>query len=473
MPVERRSVWVVDNDAAIRHRLSTFLGSRGFDVACWDSGDHVLRQLSAPSGCEPSLLLLDLRMPRVGALDLLTKLAKRGRHIPSIILSGLVEVSTIVQAMQLGAADYLVKPIDEPALEAAIARALETRVEALAPEAVAFVSSNARMLQIKAVCDQVARTDVPVLILGESGVGKEVVARYIHAQSGSREPFVKVNCAALPTDLLESELFGHERGAFTGAQTEKPGKFEQAGRGTIMLDEVGDMIVSLQAKLLHVLQDGEYARLGGTRPIRSEARIIAATNKRLHALVETGEFREDLYFRLNVITLEVPALRERPEDIPTLCARFVEQYRARYKSLVTALPPQLLEVFSRYHWPGNVRQLENYIRRFLILPDVNQALAALETPAAPANPAPLADLVGPVHLSLKDLSASAAENVEKELIQRTLTEVHWNRREAARRLNICYKSLLNKLHRWEFEQPGGSRPPSNMNEIGRSRERVP
>jgi len=363
--------------------------------------------------------------------------------------------------MQLGAADYLVKPVDEQALEAAIARALEPPVEVFAPDAVAFASSNPRMLQIKAVCDRVARTDVPVLILGESGVGKEVVARYIHAQSGSREPFVKVNCAALPTDLLESELFGHERGAFTGAHAEKPGKFEQAGRGTIMLDEVAEMIGSLQAKLLHVLQDGEYARLGGTRPLRSEARIIAATNKRLHALVETGEFREDLYFRLNVITLEIPALRERPEDIPALCTRFLEQYRARYKSPVTALPPELLEAFSRYRWPGNVRQLENYIRRFLILPDVNQALAALEMPAVPANPLNLAEVVGPIHLSLKNLAASAAENVERELIQRTLTEVHWNRREAARRLNVCYKSLLNKIHRWELKDQKGAAHPKN------------
>jgi len=458
---EQRTAWVVDDDDATRSRLSKFLSSRGFEVMCWDSGDQVLGKLSVSNGFEPSILLLDPRLPRLGGLDLLTQLTQRGRHIPSIVLSRFGEVSAIVKAMQLGAADYLVKPVDEQALEAAIARALEPPVEVFAPDAVAFASSNPRMLQIKAVCDRVARTDVPVLILGESGVGKEVVARYIHAQSGSREPFVKVNCAALPTDLLESELFGHERGAFTGAHAEKPGKFEQAGRGTIMLDEVAEMIGSLQAKLLHVLQDGEYARLGGTRPLRSEARIIAATNKRLHALVETGEFREDLYFRLNVITLEIPALRERPEDIPALCTRFVEQYRARYKSPVTVLPPELLEAFSRYRWPGNVRQLENYIRRFLILPDVNQALAALEMPAVPANPLNLAEVVGPIHLSLKNLAASAAENVERELIQRTLTEVHWNRREAARRLNVCYKSLLNKIHRWELKDQKGAAHPKN------------
>jgi len=223
MPSEQRTAWVVDDDDATRSRLSKFLSSRGFEVMCWDSGDQVLRKLSVSNGFEPSILLLDPRLPRLGGLDLLTQLTQRGRNIPSIVLSGFGEVSAIVKAMQLGAADYLVKPVDEQALEAAIARALEQPVEVLAPDAVAFVSSNPRMLQIKAVCDRVARTDVPVLILGESGVGKEVVARYIHAQSGSREPFVKVNCAALPTDLLESELFGHERGAFTGAHIENPG----------------------------------------------------------------------------------------------------------------------------------------------------------------------------------------------------------------------------------------------------------
>jgi two-component system, NtrC family, response regulator AtoC len=255
---------------------------------------------------------------------------------------------------------------------------------------------------------------------------------------------MKVNCAALPMDLLESELFGHERGAFTGAMREKPGKFELAGDGTIMLDEIAEMHPLLQAKLLHVLQDGEYARLGGTRSLRSEARILAATNKRLEDLVASGAFREDLFFRLNVITIEVPPLRERPEDIVPLIERFVELYRVKYKSSIRRLPEELEQAFLKYHWPGNVRQLENAVKRYLILPDLQHAMAEMH------KPAPLRESAAPEKLSLKELSAVAAEKAEKEIILRTLEEVNWNRKQAARQLNICYKSLLNKLRRWQL-----------------------
>src|SRR5581483_6082405 len=240
----------------------------------------------------------------------------------------------------------------------------------------------------------------------------------------------------------------------TGAQREKPGKFELAGRGSIMLDEVAEMSPLLQAKLLHVLQDGEYSRLGGTRTLWSEARIIAATNKRLHTLVSQAEFREDLYFRLNVITIEIPPLRERSEDIATMCEYFVNKYRAKYNSRVRSLPPELLAAFERYPWPGNVRQLENVVKRFLILPDLSQALAGLPDAGSSADTGATADVSPSNGISLKELSASAAERAEKELIFRTLNEVNWNRKQAAQRLNICYKSLLNKLHRWRLqEQP--------------------
>jgi transcriptional regulator with PAS, ATPase and Fis domain len=255
-----------------------------------------------------------------------------------------------------------------------------------------------------------------------------------------------VNCAALPADLLESELFGHERGAFTGAQRDKPGKFELAGNGTIMLDEIGEMSPALQAKLLHVLQDGEYSRVGGTRTLTSEARILAATNKQLEKMVSTGAFREDLLFRLNVITVEVPPLRERPEDIVPLCNTFLEKYRAKYKSPVQVLPPELLAAFTRHAWPGNIRQLENNVKRFLILPDVRMAL--LELQRGKLQPEAV-HAQRPGGGSLKERSADAAESAEKELILRTLNEVNWNRKQAAKRLDICYKSLLNKLHRWE------------------------
>jgi len=452
---DRRTVWVVDDDPGTRTYLSDFLVSRGYEAVCFDSGEQVVRRLAEAE--PPSLLLLDIRMRRVGGLEVLGEMERQGRRVPALVLSGDDQIPTVVKAMRLGAYDYLVKPLDDKDLEVAIGRGIQQYCDppsvGSAAE-IAFQTCNKRMLQIQAVCDQVAQTDVPVLILGESGVGKEIVARYIHSRSGRRDPFVKVNCAALPTDLLESELFGHERGAFTGAQREKPGKFELAGRGSIMLDEVAEMSPLLQAKLLHVLQDGEYSRLGGTRTLWSEARIIAATNKRLHTLVSQAEFREDLYFRLNVITIEIPPLRERSEDIATMCEYFVNKYRAKYNSRVRSLPPELLAAFERYPWPGNVRQLENVVKRFLILPDLSQALAGLPDAGSSADTGATADVSPSNGISLKELSASAAERAEKELIFRTLNEVNWNRKQAAQRLNICYKSLLNKLHRWRLqEQP--------------------
>jgi two-component system, NtrC family, response regulator AtoC len=465
--IDKHTVWVVDDEAATRSFLSDFLTSRGYGVLGFSSGEHLVRRI-AP-GNIPSLLILDIRMPRVGGLEILAELDANGYAIPSIVLSGVNQVSTVVKAMRLGASNYLVKPFDEKDLEVAIDKALEENQRALGMDRpalqAAFRTSSFRMLQIQAVCSQVAQVDVPVLILGESGVGKEVVARYIHSQSGRREPFVKVNCAALPTDLLESELFGHERGAFTGAHREKPGKFELAGSGTIMLDEIAEMSPTLQAKLLHVLQDGEYSRLGGTRPLHSAARIISATNKQLDKMVADGRFREDLFFRLNVISVEVPPLRERPEDIGPLCESFIEHYRPRYKSTVKELPAELLAEFVQYHWPGNVRQLENHVKRFLILPDLRQALLELRKTTVPNSPTPQSNV------SLRESSANAVESVEKELILRTLNEVNWNRKEAARRLDICYKSLLNKIHRWQLgrlpESPGDQIAPA-ANRDGRS-----
>jgi two-component system response regulator AtoC len=449
---DRLTVWVVDDDTSVRSYLSDLLESRGYSVVCLESGEQALLRIKAYE--RPSLILLDVRMPRVGGLEVLAELEKNGVRVPSIVLSGVDQTQTVVKAMRLGAADYLVKPLDESALETAMERVLEPHGQAVdwGPSALdtVFRTSDHRMLQIRSICDQVARTDVPVLILGESGVGKEVVARYIHAQSGEREPFIKVNCAAIPSDLLESELFGHERGAFTGAQREKPGKFELAGRGVIMLDEVAEMGALLQAKLLHILQDGEYARLGGTRTLTSQARIIAATNKQLQALASGGGFREDLYFRLNVITIEVPPLRERMNDIRFLCNYFVQKYGVKYTGRTTPLPEQLLAAFEQYHWPGNVRQLENSVKRFLILPDLE---SALEEVAERRGPIPFPVVAGPPSgIFLKDLSSNAAEKTEKELIFRTLNEVNWNRKQAAKRLNICYKSLLNKLHRWELHE---------------------
>jgi two-component system response regulator AtoC len=258
-----------------------------------------------------------------------------------------------------------------------------------------------------------------------------------------------VNCAALPNELLESELFGYERGAFTGAMNDKPGKFELADKGTLLLDEIGEMTPHLQAKLLHVLQDSEYTRLGGKRLVRVDARVLASTNINLEENVANGKFREDLYFRLNVIRVDVPPLRERREDIPVLCNYFLSRYRDRYKSTVDEISPALMDSFLRYDWPGNVRQLENVVKRYLILPEMNVNLADIKDQSQSNSPAVV--MKPKDNMSLKDVGTRAAEQAEKELVLRVLEETSWNRKQAARRLNICYKALLNKLKRWQID----------------------
>jgi two-component system, NtrC family, response regulator AtoC len=365
--------------------------------------------------------------------------------------------------MKLGAADFLVKPFEEQELELAIENVVEKQklkeeVKTLKRQLDAYVdagdilSTNPKLLKIKEIAKHVADTDVPVLVTGESGVGKEVLARFIHTHSLRRDkPFVKVNCAALPNELLESELFGYERGAFTGALNDKPGKFELADKGTLLLDEIGEMTPHLQAKLLHVLQDSEYTRLGGKRVIRVDARVLASTNVNLEENVGNGKFREDLYFRLNVIRIDIPPLRERREDIPVLCNYFLCRYRERYKSTVDEISPALMDSFLRYDWPGNVRQLENAIKRYLILPDMNMNMSELKESAPQTNEAPVVIRPKEDNMSLKDVGTRAAEHAEKELVLRVLEETSWNRKQAARRLNICYKALLNKLKRWQID----------------------
>jgi two-component system response regulator AtoC len=305
-----------------------------------------------------------------------------------------------------------------------------------------FVTSNPQMLRIMDIARHVAQTDVPILILGESGVGKDMLANYIHGHSDrAHAPFVRVNCAALPAELLESELFGYDQGAFTGAGRSKPGKFELAHNGTVFLDEIGEMSPHLQAKLLHVLQDGEFSRLGARWPIKVNVRVLAATNRKLQEAVLKGEFRNDLYFRLNVITLDIPPLRERRGDIVLLCKYFVEKYGKKYSSSVQAFPPDLLEACVWYDWPGNVRQLENVVKRHLILPD-GDTISELRSPASQA--------VVQSSPSLKETGGLAAEEAEKNVVFTMLQQTGWNRKESARRLHISYKAFRNKLKRWQL-----------------------
>src|SRR5438552_2015156 len=466
--MSKRSILVVDDDKNTRDYLAAFLTSSGFIAECLESGDEAIERLA--SGYSPSMILLDIMLPGKDGIEVLSNVKTIYPSIPIIILSGIGQIKTVVEAMKIGASDYLTKPFEEEALELAIENAIEKHrlkeeVKTLKQQ-LAYVEQgniltlNPQMLRIIEISRHVAGTDVPVLILGESGVGKEVIASFIHEQSNRSEgPFVKVNCAALPHELLESELFGYERGAFTGAIRDKIGKFEQADKGTLLLDEIGEMSPHLQAKLLHVLQDSEFSRLGGKKPVKVNVRVLAATNKKLKEAVLKGEFRNDLYFRLNVIKLEIPPLRERREDIPLLCNQFLDKYRERYQSSVQQFSKELMELFLKYDWPGNVRQLENVTKRFLILPDsdISTELKSASTGAGA--------VMRPGTVSLKEVAGHAAEIAEKEVVLRVLEETSWNRKESAHRLKISYKALRNKLKKWQLVR---ERPPEVVRTLVRS-----
>jgi transcriptional regulator with PAS, ATPase and Fis domain len=345
-----------------------------------------------------------------------------------------------------------------------------------------LLGASDQMCEVRELIGRVADTDVTVLIRGESGTGKELVARAVHAASPRRaRTFVKVNCAALPAELLESELFGFERGAFTGAMQHKPGKFEFANHGTMFLDEISEMGAPLQSKLLQVLQDGVFARLGGRQDVRVDVRVVAATNRDLELAVADGQLREDLYFRLNVVCITLPPLRQRRDEVPALTQYFLEQYSAHYNKPAPALATDTLRLFAEYEWPGNVRELENLVKRMVILgtdapirrevadaiagragiPSLIPALQTTSTTAAiappvaaaavsPAPPAPPHQT--PLTGSLKDIARSAAREAERELIYRTLQQTRWNRREAAEILGISYKALLYKIKEAELDK---------------------
>jgi DNA-binding NtrC family response regulator len=458
----RRSILVVDDDRSIREYLAAFLSTCGYAVELVGGGDEALERLAG--GYTPALVLLDLMLPGRDGIEILSSIKATYPLIPIVILSGIGQIKTVVEAMKMGASDYLTKPFEEEALGLAIENVFEKQklrdeVKNLKQQ-LAYVeqgnilTSNPVVLRIIDIARHVAATDVPVLILGESGVGKEVLASFIHEQSNRADgPFVKVNCAALPHELLESELFGYEKGAFTGAIRDKIGKFEMADKGTLLLDEIAEMSPHLQAKLLHVLQDSEFSRLGGKRPVKVNIRVLAATNRKLNDAVLKGEFRNDLYFRLNVIKVEIPPLRDRREDIPLLCNYFLDKYRERYQSSVQQLPKELLEAFMQYDWPGNIRQLENVIKRYLILPDA-EILSELRSSATESMPVPAQG-----RLSLKEVAGHAAELAEKEVVLRMLEETGWNRKESARRLHISYKALRNKLKKWQMKRdPKPSEP---------------
>src|SRR5215470_8595010 len=367
-------IMVVDDDQAICEFLRMFLDGLGYHGVAVNNAEQAVQLYGTD---RPDAVIIDVIMP--GSMDGLGALAafkKIDREVPVIVISGQGRTATVVQAMKLGAFDFISKPFDEADLEALLADALRQRRfnrdvsvlrNGLHTHPMVF-GESAEMREVKELIERVAATDVTVLIRGESGTGQELVARALYASSSRRDkPFVKVNCAALPTELLESELFGFERGAFTGAIQQKPGKFEFANKGTIFLDEIGDMSCPLQAKLLQVLQDREFTRLGGKQDIRVDVRVIAATNKDLPRACAEGHFRDDLFFRLNVVSIDLPPLRERRDEIPVLTEYFLRKYSAEYARPYSEVSPETMQLFMDYAWPGNIRELQNLVRRLVVL----------------------------------------------------------------------------------------------------------
>jgi len=506
--MKKHLVAIVDDDNAFGAYLKTFLSLRGYDARTYGRGDEFLAALKGAD--QPDVVLLDVRMPGMDGVETLKGLRAAAPDLPVIMLSGHSETPTVVKAMQAGATDFIEKPdspeaLGEIRLEVVLKNALERkrltselselRQQLSDDEDQAMWGSSEKMQIVAQMIEQVSDSDVGVLIRGESGVGKELVTRAIHQRSTRRNgPFVKVNCAALPPDLLESELFGHEKGAFTGAAATRIGKFEQADEGTMFLDEIGEMKPALQSKLLHVLQDAEFTKLGSNRPVTVDVRVIAATNRDLESMMLKGDFREDLYYRLKVIEVFVPPLRERRDEIPFLVDFFLKKYAAKWKKPVPKLSDTLHGMLLSYHWPGNIRELENMIKQVVVLQDERMIIreierqqqrahhvaavagagvplssgmvpSAMPMPAASQPPSPPVQVDAPTAddepeeeedadvepdavvagTSLADVARAAAMKAERALIEQTLQQVKWNRRKAATLLGVSYKTLLNKI----------------------------
>src|SRR5882762_2972773 len=460
---QAKKILLVDDEPGMLRYIKTLLELDEFAVETASTGEEALALLKG--GSEPDLVLLDLLMPGIDGLQTLEQVRQLRPSVKVIMLSCVTDTRKVVQAIRLGASDYLTKPFQKAELDAVIEKCIEPKKMAYAGEVeelcddVFFVAASPAMKKIRAQAALVANVDIPVLLLGESGTGKEVLGRLVHKLSPrAHRTFLKVNCAAVPADLLESELFGYEAGAFTGATHPKPGKFELCNRGTILLDEIGEMPPQLQAKLLHVLQDQQFSRLGSRTVIKVDVRILAATNINIPEALANKSLREDLYYRLNAFTLSLPPLRERKEEVPILLKHFMSRMSERYARAPLPLSPTMMAACLEYCWPGNLRELSNFIKRYLILGDETLAIAELN----PKN-----DVNGGQHANadakiggttessaggLKSLARSAKDEAEAAAITQALDHTNWNRKQAAVLLKISYKALLYKIRQYRIAE---------------------
>lgn len=462
---DKAKILLVDDEPGMLRYIKTLLEVDDHHVETATTGEEALERVQ--KGLAPDLVLLDLLMPGIDGLETLENIRKLQPGAKVVMLSCVNDTKKVVQAIRLGATDYITKPFQKAELDAVIDQCLGTNqqnytgeVEELGDETF-FVAASANMRKLRSQAALVANVDIPVLMLGESGTGKEVMAKLIHKLSPrAHRTFLKVNCAAVPADLLESELFGYEAGAFTGATHAKPGKFELCNKGTILLDEIGEMPPSLQAKLLHVLQDQQFSRLGSRSVVKVDVRILAATNINIPEALANKRLREDLYYRLNAFTLQIPPLRERKEEIPILLKHFMTRLSEQYARPPLPFSPELLLACANYPWPGNLRELGNFIKRYLVLGDEKLAINELQPrsdgsgaqfdPAVPrgATEATSSNGAG----GLKSLARSAKDEAEAEAIAKALDETNWNRKQAAALLQISYKALLYKIRQYGIAQ---------------------
>jgi len=472
------TIFIVDDEKNIRRTVRMVLEGEGFGVEEASSGEEALARLPEVAA---DVLLLDVQLPGISGLDTLERIGKlkNPESLPTVIMiSGHATLADAVRATKAGAYDLIEKPLDRERLMVALRNALERRamarevqgLRAMADERSEMVGRSAAMGALRAQIAKVAPTRTRVLITGESGTGKELVARAVHRASAlSDKPFVKVNCAAIPKELIESELFGHERGAFTGATARKRGLFEIADGGTIFLDEIGDMVSSAQAKVLRVLQSGEFTRVGGEQALKVEVRVIAATNRDLLAAVAAGEFREDLYFRLNVVPLRAPPLRERADDVPLLSATFIEQACRENGMKVKVISDEAAALLAAYPWPGNVRELRNVIERLVILSEESIGVGDLpEEIVAEVSRYRRESAAAPSELPRVELPAEARalplrefrDHMEREYIRIKLDENGWNISRTAALLGIERTNLHKKMRSLGLSRESQGQPPS-------------
>ncbi len=450
-PLKKKTILVVDDEQSMRLVLSAMLKKEGYGVETAADGFEALDLIRKK---DISVVVTDLKMPRLGGIGLLRRVMEKHPSVPVIIITAHGTIENAVEAVKKGAFDYITKPFDQEDLKNVITKAVQTKslsdrevvFDSVEGDRTVLIGTSKPMLDIYDIIKRVAPTPTTILITGETGTGKELVARAIHENSPRREkPFIKINCAAIPENLMESELFGYEKGAFTGAVHRKPGRFEQADSGTLFLDEIGDLPRDMQAKLLRTIQDREFERVGGVQTITIDVRLIAATNRDLLQDVLDKRFREDLYYRINVMPILLPPLRERRNDIPLLLNHFIDRFNRKLGRHVRRIEPEAERFFREYHWPGNIREMENLLERLILLTN-DDTIRYEALPVEILNP-PIDETTGPEVTggSIKEIVRSRAEAAESHIIARVLEQCGKNVTRAAERLGISRKGLQLKM----------------------------